>query len=155
MHEITHTVTKSTQSNVTPLNPQLFQGAHPAFNSGNTGLIFVNLIFLFFWHTIYVLPYPLNINLVALKHKGKVHPRPGHEGPEAEHRDSSTLPLTSVLDEGGWSMPRPSRFIAGQRLISIVQEAGWPPRPVWMCADNLAPTGIQSPDCPAHSTLLY
>jgi hypothetical protein len=32
------------------------------------------------------------------KGKGKVHPRTGHEGPEGEHRYSSTLSLTSALD---------------------------------------------------------
>jgi len=33
--------------------------------------------------------------------KGKVQPRTGHQGPEGEYRYSSTLPLTSALDEGG------------------------------------------------------
>jgi hypothetical protein len=28
-------------------------------------------------------------------------------------------------------------------------------RPVWTCAENLVPTGIQSPDRPASSELLY
>jgi hypothetical protein len=28
-------------------------------------------------------------------------------------------------------------------------------RPVWIGAENLAPTGIRSPDLPAHSELLY
>ena len=35
------------------------------------------------------------------KSKGKVHPIPGHEGPEVEHRYSSTLSLTSTLDGVG------------------------------------------------------
>jgi hypothetical protein len=43
--------------------------------------------------------------------KGKVHPRTGHECPEGEYRYSSTLSLTPALDEGGWSTPRPGRFI--------------------------------------------
>jgi hypothetical protein len=33
----------------------------------------------------------------ADKGKAKVHPRRGHEGPEGEHRYSSTLPLASAL----------------------------------------------------------
>ena len=37
----------------------------------------------------------------------------------------------------------------------IVQEAGWAPGPVWTGAENLAPTGIRSPDRPAHSESLY
>jgi hypothetical protein len=36
-----------------------------------------------------------------------------------------------------------------------VQEAGWAPGPVWTGEENLAPTGILSPDCPARSQLLY
>ena len=44
------------------------------------------------------------------KGKGRVHPRTGHEGPEEEHRNSSTLSLTSALDRGGWSTPRPGHF---------------------------------------------
>jgi hypothetical protein len=43
----------------------------------------------------------------GVKGKGKVHPRTGHEGPEREKRSISTLSLTSALDGGGWSTPRP------------------------------------------------
>jgi hypothetical protein len=39
--------------------------------------------------------------------------------------------------------------------VPIVQEAGWAPGPVWTGAENLAPTGIRSPDRPAHSESLY
>jgi hypothetical protein len=42
--------------------------------------------------------------------KGKVLPRTGHEGPEAEYRYSSTLSLTLALDGGVWSTPRPGLF---------------------------------------------
>jgi hypothetical protein len=35
------------------------------------------------------------------------------------------------------------------------QEAGWAPGPVWTGAENLAPTGIRSPDRPARSQSLY
>jgi hypothetical protein len=65
------------------------------------------------------------------KGKGKVHPRIGHEGPEGEYMQSSTLSLTSALDEGGWLTPRPGRFTPGKDLVPIVQEAGWSPWPVW------------------------
>jgi len=34
---------------------------------------------------------------------------------------------------------------------TIVQEAGWSPGPVWTDTENLAPTGIRSPDKPARS----
>jgi len=48
------------------------------------------------------------------KSKGKVHPITFHEGPEGEYSYSSTLSLTSALDEGGWSEPRPGHFIPGK-----------------------------------------
>ena len=35
--------------------------------------------------------------------------------------------------------------------VPIVQEAGWAPGPVWTGAENLAYTGIRSPDRPARS----
>ena len=50
--------------------------------------------------------------------------------------------------------PRPL-FTPGKDLVPIVQEAGWAPGPVWTGAENLAPTGIRSPDRPARSQSLY
>ena len=35
--------------------------------------------------------------------------------------------------------------------VPFVQEVGWDPRPVWTGAENLAPTGIPSPDRPART----
>jgi hypothetical protein len=87
------------------------------------------------------------------KGKGKVHRRTGHEGPEGEQKFNCTLSLTSALDGGGWSTPRPGRYTPGKDPVPSVQEAGWTPGPVWTGAENLAPTGIRSPDCPARSTL--
>jgi hypothetical protein len=46
------------------------------------------------------------------KKEGKFRPRTGHEGPEREYRYSSTLSLTSALDEGAWLTSRPVRFTA-------------------------------------------
>jgi hypothetical protein len=63
----------------------------------------------------------------------------------------STLSLTSVLNLGGLSKPRPSHFTAGKDPVPILKEAGWAPRPVWTGVENLAPTGIRSPDHPARS----
>ena len=51
-------------------------------------------------------------------------------------------------------MPRPL-FTPGKDPVSIVQEAEWAPGPVWTGAENLAPTGIRSPDRPARSQSLY
>jgi hypothetical protein len=40
-------------------------------------------------------------------------------------------------------------------LVPIVQEAGWAPGLVWTGAENLAPTGILSPDCAARNQSLH
>ena len=39
--------------------------------------------------------------------------------------------------------------------LSTVQEAGWTPGAVWRGAENVAPTGIRSPDRPALSDSQY
>ena len=91
----------------------------------------------------------------TVKGKGKGHPRTGHEIPDGEKMYRFTLYLTSALDAGGWSTPRPGRFIPGKDPVPIVQEAGWAPGPVWTGAENVAPTGIRSPDGPARSESLY
>ena len=57
----------------------------------------------------------------------------------------------------GWGVsitPRPV-FTPWKDPVPIVQEAGWAPGPVWTCAENLATTGIRSPDRPARSQSLY
>ena len=68
---------------------------------------------------------------------------------------SSTLPSTSALDVGGWSTPRPGYFTPGENPVPIVQETGWAPGPVCTGAENLALTGIRSPNRPARSESLY
>jgi hypothetical protein len=60
------------------------------------------------------------------------------------------LPIT-----GHEGAPRPGRFTPRKDPVPIVQEAGWAPGPVWTGAENLAPTGIRSPDRPARSESLY
>ena len=50
--------------------------------------------------------------------------------------------------------PRPL-FTPGKNPVPIVQEAGWVPGPVWTGAENLAPTGIRSPDRPARNQSLF
>jgi hypothetical protein len=54
------------------------------------------------------------------KGKGKVRPRTGYEGPQEEQRYRSTLSLTSALDGGGWSTPRPDRFTPGKDPVPTV-----------------------------------
>ena len=75
------------------------------------------------------------------------------------HRGSRDIALP-FLDHGtrrGWGVsvtPRPL-FTSGRDPAPIVQEAGWAPWPVWTSAENLASTGIRSPDRPARSQSLY
>ena len=64
---------------------------------------------------------------------------------------SSTLPSTLALDWGGWSTPRPP----GKTRYPFYRRLGEPPGPVWTGAENLAPTGIRSPDHPACIESLY
>jgi len=40
----------------------------------------------------------------------------------------------------------PAAPYPGKDPVPIVQEAGWASEPVWTGAENLAPTGIGSPD---------
>ena len=49
----------------------------------------------------------------------------------------------------------PAAFTPGKDPVSIVQEAVWAQGPVWMGAENFAPTGIRSPDRPARSESLH
>jgi hypothetical protein len=80
--------------------------------------------------------------------KGKVLPVRGHEGPEGEYRYS----LTSALEGGVWSTPRPGRFTPWKKKpVPTEQKAGWFPRPFWTGTENLAHTGVKTPDRPAHS----
>ena len=52
-------------------------------------------------------------------------------------------------------MPRPGRYTPGKDTVPIMKETGWAPGPVWMGAENLAPTRIRSLDCPAEVQSLY
>jgi len=77
----------------------------------------------------------------------------------AAHRGSRGIALP-FLDHGtrrGWGFsvtPRPL-FTLRKDPVPIVQEAGWAPGPVWTGAENLALTGIRSPDRPARNQSLY
>jgi hypothetical protein len=64
---------------------------------------------------------------LRILNKSKGHPRTGHEGPQSEKRYNTTIPLTSTLEEGGWSKPRPDRVTPEKNPVPI----GWAPGPVW------------------------
>ena len=80
---------------------------------------------------------------------GEVRPKTGHGGPE-EWRYSSTHSLTSAPDGSGWLAPHPSRFIPEKES----RYPGWSPGSVWTGTENLAHTGIRSPDLLARSESL-
>jgi len=67
------------------------------------------------------------------------------------------LPFLDHSTKRGWGVsitPRPI-FTPGKDPVPVVQKAGWATGPVWTGAENLAPTGIRSPDRPAHRQSLY
>jgi hypothetical protein len=71
------------------------------------------------------------------------------------HRGSRgiALPFHDHGTRSGWGVsvtPRPL-FTPRKDPVPIEQEAGWVPGPVWTGAENLASTGIRSPDRPARS----
>jgi hypothetical protein len=87
---------------------------------------------------------------VSVNGKSKVHPITGHEVPVGEYSYSTTLSLTLALD-GVWVVNTTIRPLnLGTDPVSIVQEAGWPPGPVWTGTENIVP----SPDCPARNESL-
>jgi len=61
-----------------------------------------------------------------------------------------------ALERGEGSESRPGHSLpSGKDSVPIVQEAGWASGPVWTGAENLAPTGIRSPELPTRSQSLY
>lgn len=65
-------------------------------------------------------------------------------------RYGSTLSLTSVLNEGGWLTPSPTRFTPWNVPVPTMQD-GWAPRSVWTSAKNHASTGDSIPGPPSPS----
>ena len=55
----------------------------------------------------------------------------------------------------GGQLHAPAGLSPERDPVSSLREAGWAPGPVWTGAENLALTGIRSPDHPARSESLY
>ena len=74
-----------------------------------------------------------------------------------EHFQNVFLCIVIVVKKKGKGHPctGTEALYPGKDPVSIVQEAGWAPGSVWTGAENLAPTGIRSPDRPARSQSLY
>ena len=63
---------------------------------------------------------------------------------------------TDTLGGSGWSPPLPGHFTPREiDPVRLVEEAGWTPGTVWTSAENLAATGIRSPDRPSLSESPY
>jgi hypothetical protein len=63
--------------------------------------------------------------------------------------------MTTALEGGEGSASRPGRFLPSERSGTHCTGGWGAPGPVWTGAENVAPTGIRSPDRPARSQLLY
>ena len=89
-----------------------------------------------------------------------MHPCRGTEAVQAVRpvggsRGIVLLFLDHGTRRGAWLASHPDRFLPREDPVLIVQEAGWALGPVWTDAENLASTGIRSPDRPARSQSLY
>jgi len=63
--------------------------------------------------------------------------------------------MTAALEGGEWSAARPGRtLLPGKVPVSILQEAGWAPGPVWTGGKS-RPHRDSIPDRPARSQPLY
>jgi hypothetical protein len=63
--------------------------------------------------------------------------------------------MTTELEWVRGQRHAPATLYPGKDPVPIVQETGWAPEPVWTGTENVAPTGIRSPDRPARSQSLY
>jgi hypothetical protein len=82
--------------------------------------------------------------------KGKAVPLHAMEALGGERSYSSYSFSTSALDAGEWSASRPGRTLHPGKgpPVPIVQEAGWPPEPVWtqrIEEKSFAPAGDRTP----------
>jgi hypothetical protein len=121
----------------------------------------VAIVIITTWRCKHIFPYNLyviwrRLSNVSLSLKSKVKaPRCSREAQRRGRGIAVHCLDLGTIEAGGWSAPRPGRFTPGKDPVSIVQNVGWAPGPVWTCAKSLAPTGIQSPNCPARSQSLY
>jgi hypothetical protein len=46
-------------------------------------------------------------------------------------------------------------YLQERETVPFEQETGWASGPIWMRPENLAPTGVRTPDCPARSQSRY
>jgi hypothetical protein len=68
-----------------------------------------------------------------------------------------THPFLNLGARWGWMINATLQLLYTRErdMILIVEETGWAPGPVWTGVENLAPTGIRSPDRQVRSESLY
>ena len=88
-------------------------------------------------------------------YEGKVQPITGHEGPEVEWRNSSTLSLTSALYGVGGQRHSPAALPPEKTLYPLYRRLDGPQGRSGRMRKISPPTGIRSPDRPARSESLY
>ena len=92
-------------------------------------------------------------NPTTLKVKVQFAPEHATKG----NRGTALIFLFNLGARWGWMVnttPWPLDPQEGE-LVPHVQEAGWVPGPTWTGAENLAPTGIPSPERPVRSESSY
>ena len=67
----------------------------------------------------------------------------------------SNFSLTSALNGGVWSTPRPGRLTPGKDPVPIVYELGGPHDRSGRVRNRPPPTGIRSHELPARSESIY
>jgi len=77
------------------------------------------------------------------KGKSKVHPKTGHEGPDGEYMYSSTLSLTSALNEGGRSTPCPAVLPPGRTRYPLYRRLCCPQGQSGLARKIYPTTGIR------------
>jgi hypothetical protein len=98
----------------------------------------------------------IHITLWSSEGKVKASPCSRPHGPRGGSRGIAPL-FNDLGTRWGWvvNITNPAAFTPGKDSVPTVQEAGWASGQVWTDAENLAPTGIRSPDRPSSSELLY
>ena len=79
------------------------------------------------------------------------------DGLSVHHQELKTLHTTTSICQTDTAncLLALTRCTPGKDTVPIVREAGWAPEPVWTGKENLAPTGIRSPNRSARSQSLY
>ena len=85
---------------------------------------------------------------LVYKLRGKVILKTSCEGTEEEQKFSSTLSVLSEVEGGGWSTSNSGILPMGKNPGTGCKEARWASGSVWTDAENLAPTGLRTPDRP-------